>query len=215
MADKILFGVPEDNNPDLTRKLAHGTETEEARSMTFAGLITWLTSRLPFFNTANNLSEANATAVRANLSVNSVAENTAALALKADKANVIEKNSTAPYTPTLATHPVNVAYGKMKYGEIVVAGIVQETNGILTSNTIKGLSFTVEKGGDGSYRVTHNYGAPNYVIATTLLGLRPNVFATAFALSNNGFDFRTFGFNDIGAALITHEGGIVFEVKAL
>ena len=110
MADKILFGIPEDNNPALTRKLAHGTGVDEARSMTFQGLITWLTSRLPFFNTANNLSEANATAVRGNLSFNSIAENTAALALKADKTNVIEKNSTVIYSPTLETHPTNKRY---------------------------------------------------------------------------------------------------------
>ena len=110
MADKILFGAPEENNPQLTRKLAHGTGTDAARTMTFQALITWLTSRLPFFNTANNLSEANAGAVRTNLSVNSIAENTAALALKADKSNVIEKNSTAAYTPTLATHPLNKAF---------------------------------------------------------------------------------------------------------
>jgi hypothetical protein len=110
MADKILFGIPEDNNPALTRKIAYGTGTEEARSMTFAGLITWLTSRLPFFNTANNLSEANATAVRSNLSVNSIAENTAALVLKADKTNVLEKNNTASFIPTLSYHPATVLY---------------------------------------------------------------------------------------------------------
>ena len=122
MADKILFGIPEDNDPALTRKLAHGTETEEARSMTFAGLITWLTSRLPFFNTANNLREANAKAVRSNLSVNSVAENTAALALKADKANVLGKDNTTAYTPTLPYHPATKNYADRGGMELLAKG---------------------------------------------------------------------------------------------
>jgi len=110
MADVILFGRPEDNDPALTQKLAHGTGTTAAKTMTFQGLVTWLTTKLPFLKTANNLSDVNASTARTNLSVYSKAESDLTGGTKADKTNVLERNNTGVYAPTLDYHPATKKY---------------------------------------------------------------------------------------------------------
>ena len=110
MADVILFGRPEDNDPALTQKLAHGTGTTAAKTMTFQGLVTWLTTKLPFLKTANNLSDVNASTARTNISVYSKTESDLTAGTKADKTNVLERNNTGAYLPTLDYHPATKKY---------------------------------------------------------------------------------------------------------
>lgn len=108
MADKHLHGQSINNDPALTDRVAFGTDSTEAENITWQGIINWLTSHLPFFNTANNLSEGNAATMRNNLGAVYILDHNAQLDLKADVANVIEKDSTDVYTPALAYHPANL-----------------------------------------------------------------------------------------------------------
>ena len=123
MADEILHNLPIDNNPSDLVKIAMGTEVTPATNITLAKFYTLLMSKLGFFKVSNLFSEifGNPTATaaaRANLSVPSVLEMQTADNLKANKSNVIEKDSTTPYTPTLGTHPVNKGYidGRYRFG---------------------------------------------------------------------------------------------------
>lgn len=110
MADKAIFSQPEDNNPALTNRLAHGNDTTASNTMSFSGLISWLESKLGFFKVSNNLSEGNAATIRNNINTYSKDEIDTKDALKADKSNVLELDNTDDYTPTLPTHPANKGY---------------------------------------------------------------------------------------------------------
>jgi len=110
MANIILHNRPE-GTPSNNEFIAYGTPTTPSGQIKLSNFFTLLMDNLGFFKVGNSFSEifGNPTqmaAARANLSVPSVAEMTNADNLRALKTNVIEKDSTINYTPTLGTHPV-------------------------------------------------------------------------------------------------------------
>lgn len=111
--DQILHNLPIDNNPSDTKKIAMGDGTSTDTNITLANFYTLLMSKLGFFKVSNFFSEifGNASAMasaRTNLDVPSNSQMSTADNLRALKSNVIEKDSTSTYTPTLSTHPVNL-----------------------------------------------------------------------------------------------------------
>jgi len=110
MADKKLFGQAEDNNPPLDDKIAFGTDTNNARNMTFTNFLSWLEGKLGFFKTANNLSEGNIIQMRNNLDVLSSSTVYYNLAQKPDFSQVLYKGNTTAFTPTLDYEPATKKY---------------------------------------------------------------------------------------------------------
>lgn len=110
MADKKLFGQAEDNNPPLTDKIAFGTDSNNARNMTFTNLLSWLEGKLGFFRTANNLSEGNASEMRYNIGTYSWSEIDNKDAAKANINDVLLKNNTTSYTPIGDYNPATVKF---------------------------------------------------------------------------------------------------------
>lgn len=130
MADKILHNLPIDNNPSDSVKIAMGTETTPATNITLANFYTLLMSKLGFFKVSNYLSEVvgNLTAmaaVRNNIDVYSRGYTDMMISSKANKTNVIEKDSTVAFTPTIGTHPVNKKYvdDRFRFGAFVFGDI--------------------------------------------------------------------------------------------
>lgn len=110
MADTILHNQPE-GTPSDNELIAYGTPTTPAGNIKLSNFYNLLMSKLGFFKVSNLFSEifGNPTSMasaRANLSVPSVSDMQTADNLKANKSNVIEKDSTVDYTPTIGTHPV-------------------------------------------------------------------------------------------------------------
>lgn len=108
MADKKIFEQPENTNPSLTDNIAIGNATEPSRTMMFSTLVSWLENHLGFFRTANNLAEGNASSIRTNISVYSKSEVDSKDASKADRSNVLERDNTDAYTPSLSYHPATL-----------------------------------------------------------------------------------------------------------
>ena len=114
MADVILHNRPE-GTPSDNEFVAYGTPTTPSGQIKLSNFYTLLMSKLGFFKISNLFSEiyGNSTAMasaRHNLSVPSIAEMNNADYLKANKSNVIEKDSTVSFTPTIGTHHVNKKY---------------------------------------------------------------------------------------------------------
>ncbi len=112
--DTILHNQPE-GTPSDNELIAYGTPTTPVGNIKLSNFYNLLMGKLGFFKVSNLFSEifGNPTAMasaRANLSVPSVSEMNNADYLKANKSNVIEKDSTVAFTPTIGTHPVNKAY---------------------------------------------------------------------------------------------------------
>lgn len=110
MADKKLFGQADDNNPPLTDKIAFGTDSNNARNMTFTNLLSWLEGKLGFFRTAKNLSEGNASEIRYNIGTYGWAEIDNKDAAKANINDVLLKNNTTVYTPAGNYNPATVKF---------------------------------------------------------------------------------------------------------
>ena len=110
MADKKLFGQADDNNPPLSDKIAFGTDTNNARNMTFTNLLSWLEGKLGFFRTANNLSEGNASEIRYNIGTYGWSEIDNKDATKANISDVLIKGGITTYTPTTDYSPVPKKY---------------------------------------------------------------------------------------------------------
>lgn len=139
MADVILHNRPI-GTPSDSEFVAYGTPTAPSGQISFSNFYNLLMDKLAFFKKANLFSEifgnptATATA-RTNLDVPSILEMQIADSLKANKTNVIEKDSTISYTPTLGTHPVNKKYVDEKQytdGNIFVFGDIS----VATTKTV-------------------------------------------------------------------------------
>ena len=114
MADVILHNRPE-GTPSDNEFVAYGTPTTPSGQIKLSNFYTLLMSKLGFFKVSNLFSEIfgnpiSMASARANLSVPSVSDMQTADGLRALKSNVIEKDSTVAFTPTIGTHPVNKAY---------------------------------------------------------------------------------------------------------
>lgn len=144
MADKAIFSQPENVDPELTKSLALGSSSEPSETITFSSLLAWLYSKLGFFKVANNLSESNAASVRTNIDVFSTWQVSSALALKADKANVLERTNTDAYTPTLATHPATKGY----VDSSGVKGSMDFSKGIYTGTNIEHCNISIRSRGN-------------------------------------------------------------------
>lgn len=114
MADTILHNQPE-GTPSDSELIAYGTPTTPVGNIKLSNFYTLLMDKLGFFQVSNLFSEVfgnltDMASARANLSVPSVLEMQTADNLKANKSNVIEKDSTIAFTPTIGTHPVTKKY---------------------------------------------------------------------------------------------------------
>lgn len=117
--DTILHNQPE-GTPSDNELIAYGTPTTPAGNIKLSNFYNLLMGKLGFFKVSNLFSEifGNPTSMasaRANLSVPSVSDMQTADNLKANKSNVIEKDSTVDFTPTIGTHPVNKKYVDNKF----------------------------------------------------------------------------------------------------
>ena len=165
MADKILHNLPIDNNPSDSVKIAMGTETTPATNITLSDFYTLLMSKLGFFKVSNLFSEifGNPTAMaaaRGNLSVPSISEMLTGDSARALKSNVIEKDSTTPYTPTLGTHPLNLKFiqDKFRFGTFryltpwnTGSRVVTISPPLANSNYHVDLTIATVNGGRGMY----------------------------------------------------------------
>ena len=119
MADVILHNRPE-GTPSDNEFVAYGTPTTPSGQIKMSNFYTLLMSKLGFFKVSNLFSEifgnpSAMTSARANLGVYSTAEVQSQVTQRALKSNVIEKDSTVAYTPTIGTHPVNKKYVDDKF----------------------------------------------------------------------------------------------------
>lgn len=138
MADIKLFTRPTNNTPSDSQKLVFGDGTAPEENITFGNFATYLMSKLGFFKVTNLFSEifgnptATATAQN-NLDVYGKTAINGALNLVAYKDNVIEKNTTTPFTPILSTHPLNKGYvdGKIQGGTVLINGIASGASSYL------------------------------------------------------------------------------------
>lgn len=106
-----LFEQGGDTTPDTSYRIASGKAGTPEVNTTFGTLVTWLESVLGFLKITNNLSDLNnKTTARTNLSVYSISDSDAALLLKADKTNVLQKDNTTAFTPTSNYHPGTKIY---------------------------------------------------------------------------------------------------------
>ena len=174
MADKKLFGQAEDNNPPLDDKIAFGTDTNNARNMTFTNFLSWLEGKLGFFKTSNNLSEGNIIQMRNNLDVLSSSTVYYNLAQKPDFSQVLYKGNTSEYTPTLDYEPATKKYVEDRvkrnigyYGENPVSLGV-----IITDEARAIYNFTL--------KVTSNRGItlPSKTVLETYFGYSDGVLLT-------------------------------------
>jgi len=113
--DKKLFELNENTTPADSKRLAFGDASSGAENITLANFYTRLMSKLGFLKVANYLNEYQGwpsaqASVHNSINVYSKTQVDDKDALKANKSNVIEKDSTTPYTPTLGTHPVNKSF---------------------------------------------------------------------------------------------------------
>jgi len=156
--DKKLFELNENTTPADSKRLAFGDASSGAENITLANFYTRLMSKLGFLKVANYLNEYQGwpsaqASVHNSINVYSKGEVDSKDSLKANKSNVIEKDSTTPYTPTLGTHPVNKKYvdpleGVKSVGDILDGGIsiiVNFGETLTTSNYIP----TITIFGDG------------------------------------------------------------------
>ena len=112
--DTILHNQPE-GTPSDNELIAYGTPTTPVGNIKLSNFYNLLMGKLGFFKVSNLFSGifGNPTlmaSARANLGVPSVSEMQTADNLRALKSNVIEKDSTVAYTPTLGTHPATKGY---------------------------------------------------------------------------------------------------------
>ena len=110
MADVILHNRPE-GTPSDNESIAYGTPSSPSGQIKLSNFYNLLMTKLGFFKVSNLFSEifGNPSAMetaRSNLNVYDKYTIDIAFQSYATKANVIEKNSTVTYTPTLGTHPV-------------------------------------------------------------------------------------------------------------
>ena len=128
MADVILHNRPE-GTPTDNEFVAYGTPTTPSGQIKMSNLYTLLMSKLGFFKVSNLFSEifgntSAMTSARANIGVYSTSEVQGLVTQRALKSNVIEKDSTIAFTPTIGTHPVNKKFidDKFIYGRTVDLG---------------------------------------------------------------------------------------------
>lgn len=146
MADTILHNQPE-GTPSDNELIAYGTPTTPAGNIKLSNFYNLLMGKLGFFKVSNLFSEifGNPTSMasaRGNLEVYSKSEVLNQVSARALKTNVIEKDSTVAYTPTIGTHPVNLKVITDKFpasGTVQWPGEIGPTSGNLIVNIGKTL----------------------------------------------------------------------------
>ena len=141
MADTILHNQPE-GTPSDNELIAYGTPTTPAGNIKLSNFYNLLMTKLGFFKVSNLFSEVfgNPTSMascRYAIGAAEYADMVNRDNQRALKANVIEKDSTVDYTPTIGTHPVNL---KVITDKFPASGTYQWTGGSMgdqvTSQTI-------------------------------------------------------------------------------
>jgi hypothetical protein len=110
-----LFEQSDNNDPDLTNRIAFGKAGTATGNMSFTNFLAWLLTKLGFLKTASNLSDlASASTARSNLGVYSTSQVDSALNGKANiypaSGGAIKTNNTISFTPSASYHPATKKY---------------------------------------------------------------------------------------------------------
>jgi len=200
--DKKLFELNENTTPADSKRLAFGDASSGAENITLANFYTRLMNKLGFLKVANYFSEylgnnSAQTTAQLNLNIYSKGEVDAAILGKANKSNVIEKDSTTAYTPTLGTHPVNKSYAD---GSIIFAGSTIYHDDNIPHNTITkiggvapvtGMTYG-RPFGDFVHEFYHNLNISNYIPIIQIHNAmnRDNVVLGTVSWDNNKVSFK-------------------------
>lgn len=159
-----LFEQTEDNDPDLSNRIAFGKAATATGNMTFTNFLTWIFGKLNFLKSSNNLSDvASSSTSRTNLGVYSKSEVDSAVGAKLSayptaNGGLRVTNSTT-FHPTSSYHPATKRYvdGYTSTG--------YRANHILSGTYHYG---DVGSGGDQDITITHNLGHTDYRAFYTL-----------------------------------------------
>jgi len=121
---------------DTSDKIAFGKAGVAAKNISFANFLRWLEDTLGFFKVANNLSEANPSAVRGNIDLFSTTEVNNLVSPKANSADVLEKGNTTEFIPAVAFDPAT-----KKSSEAVVTTSVRLTVTPSTSGEVQSVNL--------------------------------------------------------------------------
>ena len=165
--DKKLFELNENTTPADSKRLAIGDASSGAENITLANFYNRLMTKLGFLKVANYFSEYSGnptaqTTAQNNLDIYSKGQTDTAIGSKSNKSNVIEKDSTTPYTPTLGTHPVNL---KVITDKFPASGTYQWAGGSM------GDQVTTQQIAIGKTLPNTNY----QVVFTKISGINSNV----------------------------------------
>lgn len=110
-----VFEQTENNNPDVTKRIAFGKAGAVTENMTWTNLFAYLLTKLAFLKTSQNLNDLpNKTTARANLGVYSTAQVDAADATKAAiypaVGGALKTNNTTSFTPDADYEPATKKY---------------------------------------------------------------------------------------------------------
>ena len=127
MAEIILFEQTENTNPNMSQRVAFGRAGVATENMTWTNFITWITGKLAFLKTSNNLSDLpNKTTSRTNLGVYSTSATDSLLASKAAihpaTGGALKTNNTTAFTPTADYHPATKKYVDDRANDILYTG---------------------------------------------------------------------------------------------
>lgn len=215
------FELSENNDPDNAMRLLIGKADTPSVNITLSNFFTLLMSKLGFLKKALNLSDVeNKAACLNNLGVYDKTTIDNALTGKASlyqnfSGSAIGSNNTAVYKGSATYHPAvmrdvrNLGDKTLLAGNVTSGGSVGNTY-FRNTNLIS--TFTAAKlGGNGLYRITHNYGSTSYVVAGSTTGSSAstmyfgrvekssNFFDVNMGNDSSGddtaFDFIMFGFN--------------------
>ena len=170
MADAILHNRPE-ADPSPNEFIVYGTPTTPSGMVKLSNFYTVLMNKLGFFKVNSLFSEifgdlTSMASARANLAVPSVEEMTNEDNLRALKTNVIEKDSTISYTPTIATHPANRGYVDSKilwFGTSVRHDDTVSYACIKKGGVFNGTLYQQRPDNSSRHIITHNIGHLNYM----------------------------------------------------
>lgn len=133
-----IFEQPENNDPDLTKRVAFGGASKITENMTWSNFITWITGKLSFLKISENLNDLdNATTARTNLGVYSTTQVDTLLDDKADELDVLTKTNTTVYTPTADYHPGTKKYIDDQDESYSTVTVTPNTGGTVTAVNLK------------------------------------------------------------------------------
>ena len=201
MADVILHNRPE-GTPSDNEFVAYGTPTTPSGQIKMSNFYNLLMSKLGFFKVSNLFSEifgniSATTTARANLGVYSISEVQGQVTQRALKTNVIEKDNTVSYVPSLPYHPVNKKYvddnilfvGKTIYHDDNIG----HTDVVKLGGTKSPVGMTYGRPyGDFVHEFSHNLNMSNYFPVVNIHNAlnRDNVVLGTVSWDSNKVSFK-------------------------